>query len=134
MRWALRLRHHLRAALISLPLEAIAVAVAVVSFWGTVTAPSGDLAQRCFFSAVLAVPLLFSVTLARHARRLSGWAAHALSILVMLSAIAIGATPAATEEAFAWRFGLALLAAVMIPFAAVAGSSPRGDRLTRFAD
>ncbi len=134
MRWALRLRHHLRAALISLPLEAIAVAVAVVSFWGTVTAPSGDLAQRCFFSSVLAAPLFFSVTLARRAGRLSGWPAHALSILATLSAIAIGATPSATEEAFAWRFGLALLAAVMIPFAAVAGSSPRGDRLTRFAD
>ena len=132
MRWVLRLRHHLRAALVSLPLEAVAVAVAVVALWLEVGEVSGELPMRAFFSAVLAVPLLFGVSLARG--RLARWQAHLLSAAAALAAIAIGAVPSATDEAFAWRFGLALLTAVMMPFAAVAASAPRSERLTRFAD
>lgn len=134
MAWSLRLHRLARSATSALPLESAAIAVAVVSVWWQVAAFRTELAERAFFAAVLAVPLLFTVTLVRRGGRLSVGAARCLAALGVAAALAVTFTGAAIDEAFAWRFGLSLLAAVMLPFVAVAAAAPPGERLLAFAD
>jgi len=134
MSWIDRARHHLRAAFRALPLECLATGAAVLSLWALVASDGSHAAARCFFSAVLAVPLLFAVTLLRRAGRVSARTGAALSIASVLGAVAMGARGLDLEAAFAWRFGLALLAAVMIPFLAAAAAAPREERMVGFAD
>ncbi len=50
------------------------------------------------------------------------------------AAFGIGGCGLDHESAFAWRFGLGLLAAVMIPFLAAAAAAPPGERTVGFAD
>ncbi len=144
MSWIVRTRHHIRAAFRALPLECVATAVAVVSLWvmvarlGTIVEPEPlarvGLAARCFFSAVVAVPLLFAVTILRRAGRISPRLAHVLAAVAAAAAFGVGGCGLDHESAFAWRFGLGLLAAVMIPFLAAAAAAPRGERMVGFAD
>jgi hypothetical protein len=133
MLWLSRLIHRVRAALTSLPLESLAVAAAVVGVWAIVASPHHQGAERFFFSAVVAVPLFYTVTMLRRAGRIRAGTAHALAAVAVLAAIAIGATQLDRDEAFAWQYGLGLLAACMLPFVAAA-TGPSGDRLVRFAD
>lgn len=134
MVWCLRLLRHARAATATLPLESAAIAVAVVSVWWQVRAHRTEFAERLFFAAVLAVPLLFAVTLVRRGRRLSASSSRWLAALGAGAALAVTFTGAEIDDAFAWRFGLSLLAAVMLPFVAVAAAAPPGERPLRFAD
>ncbi len=144
MSWIARTRHHIRAALRALPLECAATAVAVVSLWvlvarrGTIIEPEPlaqvGLSARCFFAAIVAVPLLYSVTILRRAGRVSPRASYAMAAVAVAVAFGLGGTGLEHEAAFAWRFGLGLLAAVMVPFLAAAAAAPRGERTVGFAD
>ena len=144
MSWITRTSHHVRAAFRALPLECVATVFAVVSLWvmvarlGTVVEPEPlaqvGLAARCFFSAVVAVPLLFSVTVLRRAGRISPQLAQVLAAVAAAAAFGLGGCGLEHESAFAWRFGLGLLAAVMVPFLAAAAAAPRGERTIGFAD
>jgi hypothetical protein len=144
MSWIARTRHHIRAAFRALPLESAATCVAVVSLWvmvarrGTIidAEPLAQvgLAARCFFAAVVAVPLLFAVTILRRAGRVSPRASYAMAGAAAVAAFAVGGCGLDHEAAFAWRFGLGLLAALMIPFLAAAAAAPRGERTVGFAD
>jgi len=133
MSWILRLLHHLRAAFRSLPLETAAIAGSVAGFWWLVHSDGDKDAARCFFAAVLAVPLFYAVTLLRRSGRIRPAHAHILAGLAAAAAIGLGGTGLEHEDAFAWRFGLAALAAVMLPFIAAAVAA-RGERLVGFSD
>ena len=134
MAWTPRIRHHVRAAFAALPLESSAIAVAVVAIWCQVASPQNEMVGRVLFAAILAVPLLFAATLLRRSRRILARPALVLAGAGAVAATAIAMSGADLDEAYAWRFGLSLLAATMLPFVAVAAGSPRGERLVRFAD
>jgi hypothetical protein len=133
MAWMQRLLASLKSAAASLPLESGAVAVAVLAIWWELAFHSPR-PLHVFLSAVLAVPLLVALTMLRRGARVRPGLHAALAAAAVGAAFAIGMSDSDPETAFAWRVGLALLAAVMLPFVAAAAASPRGDRLVRFAD
>lgn len=139
--WLSRFHDFARGAWRKLPLESLAVATAALSAMALVHRDplSGALDAwllRLFLGAVVATPLCFALT-CLHGRgvisgrlRLGAGVLAAAGVLGAL-AVALPEAGAADQPGFAWPYGLSLLAATLVPFAAVAVRAG-DDRLARF--
>jgi hypothetical protein len=139
--WLSRFHDFARGAWRKLPLESLAVAAAALSAMAMVHREplSGALdiwLLRLFLGAVLVTPLCFALTwLHGHGVingrvRLGAGALAAAGVLGAL-ALALPDADAAGKSAFAWPYGLSLLAATLVPFVAVAVRAGEA-RLARF--
>jgi hypothetical protein len=141
--WLSQFADFVRGAWRELPLETLATATAALSLMGLVHSEPLNSAldawlARAFFGAVLLTPLFFALTglcgrrvLGRRTQLATGGLAAAVVLGALL--LAIPDTDAIERPAFAWPYGLSLLAATLVPFVAVAvRAGPGNDRLARF--
>lgn len=134
-----RILRFAREAWRELPFETGAVAVAAASLMVADTGVSAAVdtwLARLFFAAVLATPLLFSLTLLARAGRIGRGLHRGLGAAV--AAGVLGAMIAALDHvdaldtpALAWPLGLAVVAAMLAPFVSVAAAAT--DRFGAFA-
>jgi hypothetical protein len=130
----IRSLHHVRAfvqgALRALPIETAAVAAAAASLLWMVQYDDVDPGPlRVLCAAPITCALAFVLTLLARAGRI-GRAAQVVGGAAIGGAVlaAVWLTmPTQDGEAFAWSYAASLLAAILIPFPAVALAAPAGD-------
>jgi hypothetical protein len=139
--WLSRFHDFTRGAWRKLPLESLAVVTAAVSAMVLVhRGPPGDAVDvwmmRLLLGALVVAPLCFALTLLHErgvirGRVRLGLGALAAAAVLGAMTLALPVASAFEHSSFTWPYGLSLLAAMLVPFVAVAVGAG-ADRLVRF--
>jgi hypothetical protein len=126
------------SALKRIPGETLITSAAVVGFSAAMKGDAPHTFLVIALAAIVAAPLVLSITLLHRAGTISKTLRGAASIIMSWAVLAYLFQIGPTEEhlqlaSFGWRYASTLIAACMCPFLAIAVVSPREERMARFS-